>query len=804
MKAIKNMKANKENNQKIFKFTDKKRRRSSSYTIKEIEESEKPSKKFNSTETKKMSELNMKEINYFIAKIDPHYENKEFPEEEKLIGQKLIFDYRRKKAENLINNIKEDNDELNHILEALKYDNTNKVCIYKLLNYYYKKKEKKNFDEALNKYKFCITQKFMIKENEKEILIDLNKMYEIKTSIEELEELPNHKQNEGNKINDLRNSMVEFFTSYYYITKCIDKFRDALSKEELEKILSVKYIKSSNDDSYKFDYEINEKLNLLAKNKIENKNKKLAKNEKDENKTNKKNKEIEEEEKKENLEIEEEELEEKVSGELLLKSIENFLSKYMFYQEFKLFQMNQPVDYNNNLSLYYNYFIWSLYEITLEVNETEQKIVFREQKIVHYSKLTSFHNLLFDEYFDKKEPLQEILNQLLHYLIMALSKERDGHLHLFYELIHLNKKEKFLDENSAKLFKNKLNQSYNFVKADFVKGNKDQIELKGKNKMECKSIKIKWKDYTREELISSKLPKNIHWIWENINFTKFQETNFFLKEDLEYLHFLIKHILSSELFKTIFDHFNNVSSKADFYFGNNDNINDYIRRIIFLPFSVNDLEKFAQTDRRTLSILVSGFPEKLIYDLNEYRFYRILELALRTIVLGCHEPCHYIKSAYSLLTENIISRNTSNTDKDIESGFFCEEIFFGWDNTKNSPLNLVEMGLLKEEIECQNQAIKNKQIDLITAIKLLDPEIYSKDLDYFRKSIFNLSPKNLETFSFSSIKNQRYKSYLNQVLDVEKIKESRYSNYTINVAMGSGNATSVHYIRFNHNLERKV
>ena len=790
------MKANKENNPRIFKFTDKKRSRS--YTIKDIEESEKPSKKFNSAETKKMSELNMKEMNYFIAKIDPHYENKIFPEEEKITGQKLIFDYRKKKAQNLINNIKEDKYELQHILEALKYDNTNKTCIYKLLNYYYKKKEKNKFDEALNKYKFCITQKFMIKENEKEIFIDLNKMYEIKTSIEELEELPNHKQNEGSNINDLRNSMVECFTSYYYIAKCVDKFRDDLSKEELEKILSVKYIKSSNDDSFKFDYEINQKLNLLSKNKIENKNKKAAQNEEDDNKINKKNKEVEEEEKEE-----EEELEEKVSGELLLKSIENFLSKFMFYQEFKLFQMNQPVDYNNNLSLYYNYFIWSLYEITLEVNETEQKIVFREQKIFHYSKLASFHNLLFDEYFDKAEPLQEIINQLLHYLIMAISKERDGHLHLFYEFIHLNKKEKFLDENSAKLFKKKLNQSYNFLKADFVKGNKNQIELKGKKKMECKAIKIKWKDYTKEELISSKLPKNINWIWENINFEKFQETNFFLKEDFEYLHFLIQHILSSELFKTIFDHFNNVSSMADFYFDNNDNINDYIRRIIFLPFSVNDLEKFALTDRRTLSILVAGFNEKLIYDLNEYRVYRILELALRTIVLGCHEPCHYIKSAYSLLTENIISRNTSNTDKDIESGFFCEEIFFGWVNTKNSPLNLVEMGLLKEEIECRNQAIKNKQIDLITALKLLDPEIYSKDLDFFRKSIFNLSPKNLETFSFSSIKNQRYKSYLKQVLAEEKIKESRNSNYTINAAMGAGNAISAHYIRFNHNLERK-
>ena len=288
-----------------------------------------------------------------------------------------------------------------------------------------------------------------------------------------------------------------------------------------------------------------------------------------------------------------------------------------------------------------------------------------------------------------------------------------------------------------------------------------------------------------------------------MNFSNFQKTNFFLKQDLKYLKYLLKHILSSKLFKEIFEHFNNVSSKVEFYFNNPDNIKDYIKRIIFLPFSNHDLAKFAITDRRYLSVLVAGFPQNQIRNLLEYRIYRLLELALRSIALGDHEPCHFIKAAYSLLTENIISRNTSNKDKEIESGFFFEEILFGWVRSEDKPLNLVEKGLLKEEIKCNNKAIKNKQIDLITAIKLLDPEIYNTDLDHFRKSIFNLVPKDLKSFSFSSIKNEKYREYLKSVLNIEKIDNIENCNCTINAAMSCGFSPFVSYVSYNHNLNRK-
>ena len=74
------------------------RKRSRIINLDEIEEKDKPSKKFRSEETKKSKELKLKEINNFMAFIDDKYEDKVFEEKNKLIGEKLNFDYRRKKA----------------------------------------------------------------------------------------------------------------------------------------------------------------------------------------------------------------------------------------------------------------------------------------------------------------------------------------------------------------------------------------------------------------------------------------------------------------------------------------------------------------------------------------------------------------------------------------------------------------------------------------------------------------------------------------------------------------------------------
>lgn len=703
-------------------IANKKRKRSNTYN-KKIIQSEKPHKKQCSAESKK---------------------------------DDLIFHKRRIKAERIINDLKNKQDELKCIEEALKYDNTNKTYIFKLLNYYYQNNDEKNFRDKLNQYKFCVTKKFMIKEGEKVVEVDLEKLYKIDLLIEEYEELPNSQINNDNTIRDVRNSLVEFFTSYYYVAKYVAEYKSKLEEKDLKSILTIKYDKCF-DNSYMLNYDCEEKLKLLDTIKMENNN-----------------------------------------GKMLLESIQNYLGKYLYYQEFNTFQVNQPIDFSLNLTLYYNYIIWCLYEITIELDTSEQKICFKEDKLCAYEKLKDFHDIIFDKYFDQNETFDNTMNKMLQFFINVLSSPRAEDIDYIIKNINLKKIKSFIDNSSAERFLKNINKTYKSLNAEFEskKDKKDIIIFNKTSDIKSGKIEINCLDYSDYGL-KFDLPGNINWLWENKDFSTFQDSNFFLKEDIDYLKFLIKHILSSNLFKQIFAAFNNVTNIVDYYFEEPDNIDEYIGRIIFLPFKKNDLGKFASTDRRLLSVIVSGFPEQIIHNMKEYRIYRLIELALKVIVLAVHEPGHYIKGCYSMLTNGVIQRNTSN-NKDIESGFFIEEVLFGWVCDEDNPINLIENKLLKENIVCKNVSLLNKKIDLITAIKLLDPNIYNYDLEYFRKSLFSLKRKDLKTFSFSKTTNKKYKAYVESVLQCDTINGLSESNYSISAAMSSYDY-SIDYIRFNHN-----
>ena len=91
---------------------------------------------------KHISGDSQKDVNVFnfIAEFKEGYDQEMLSEEEKLVGDKLNIEYRRNKAVDIINLIKEGEDELKYIKDALSFDNTNKYVIYKLLKYYYDKK----------------------------------------------------------------------------------------------------------------------------------------------------------------------------------------------------------------------------------------------------------------------------------------------------------------------------------------------------------------------------------------------------------------------------------------------------------------------------------------------------------------------------------------------------------------------------------------------------------------------------------------------------------------------------------------
>lgn len=551
------------------------RKRKRQIILEDIDESDKSSKKCKSAETKKSKELEfkLKEINNFMAFIDDDHYNKIYKEKEKLTGENLNFDFRRKKAFEIMDIIKEDKDELKMLKESLEFDNTNKNAIYKLLLYYYNKKDQINFNETLIKYKFCITQKINIIERGISKLVDLNNFFEIKLPIEEYEELDGNEINEK-YINDLRNSLVDIFTSYYYIADSISDL-NILSEDDIKNILSVKYTNSSNNSSmYILLYEKEEKQKIFLKYK--------------------------------GINIQ--------NAQIILTKIENFLCKYLLNFEFLFLKLNQPVNYHHNLTLYYNYIIFALYDLVIQVDDSEKKIFLKKNKLFVYSRLKAFHNILFDDYFNKKEPFNKTMEQLLKYLLLLLSIEGKKDLSFLISFIHLKKRQEFFDRFSIINFIKELNEKVEYINAR-VKG--DKIIFDEKGQMSCDKIEVKFENYIND-IFSYKLTE-FNWLWENVQFEKFQTTNFFLENDIRYLKYLIRHILSSNLFKKIFSNFNNVKSIADFYFDNPNNIEDYINRIIFLPFSAQNLGKYAITDRWLLSVLVCGYPEKRIYTLSEYR-----------------------------------------------------------------------------------------------------------------------------------------------------------------------------------------
>ena len=347
---------------------------------------------------------------YFIAEFEEGYNEEMFSEEEKLFGDKLNIEYRRNKAIDIINSMKEGEDELEYIKEALRFDNTNKYVIYKLLKYYYDKKDEVKFYEVINKYKFCITKKFKVKEGDKETIINLENFYKINIPILEYEEHPEYEKVYSN-IYDLRNFVVFLFNQFYHIGISIKEIKKYLTKNELTEILTVSF-KVNAKKMCKLCFNKTKKEEILKKlTKVENETKKD-----------------------------------------LLPLMENFLCRYLYSKEFEEFKNNQPVSYKYNLTFFYNYIIYYFYDLVIAVNESEKKLIFKKAKLLTYVYLINFHNLIFDNILDKKVPFNENINKLLQFLLLLESTERMRQYTIKKNPFHLSKFDYFLDSSLADKF----------------------------------------------------------------------------------------------------------------------------------------------------------------------------------------------------------------------------------------------------------------------------------------------------------------------------------------------------------------
>ena len=711
---------------------------------KKVKSAEQTNKAFDPLETK-----DKKEINYFMAMLKDESED-----EAKLFGNDINFEYRRKKALEISSEIglnKSEKKNIANIESSLKFDNTNKLIIYKSLKYYYEIKNKQKFDKIVEDHKFCITQNIEIKDKKNnKIIIDLNNYYKINNNIQKLEKLPNNEISEI-VIEDLRNEMIFLFTNYYYISEAYVKYKDIINENDLNKIFNVKYeLISKKDKAYKLKYENDIKKNILNKYKNDNN---------------------------------------EINDDILIL-IENFLSRFFFIKELDFFINNQPISYKLNLTLYYNYIMYSLYSVVLNINEKEERIEFKSNKFYIYNSLQNFHDLIFDKLFDKKIEVNDTINRLLKMLLLALSY--NGLFKTFTTLVYnINLdnylKEEFLNQEMSSKLIEKIKQCYQ------VKGKieKDTMTLADYKK---NTIELKYKNYSKK-ILNFGNTQFFDRLFESIKFQKFQSCNFFFPEDIQYFKFLLAHIVSSKLFKDIYNKFNNISESYDYIFNDQKNIDFFIDNIIFLPFKAADFGIYGLTNRRDLSILMPGYPEKSICDIIHYLYYRIEELALK-ILTGMHESPHFIKSTYCLISNGKISRTISDKLDGPEDGFLIEEILFGWVNDSKNPINFSDFNIPKN-IQMNNKSILQKKIDLPTALKLLDPTIYDYDLNHFRKCIFETNNEDLKNFNFKNLDNT-YKKYLSSVISEETIRQNWEIELSINASMNFENALFVEYKSVNH------
>lgn len=184
------------------------------------------------------------------------------------------------------------------------------------------------------------------------------------------------------------------------------------------------------------------------------------------------------------------------------------MSQYLFLKDLEYFNNNnQNISYENNITLYYNYLAYSLYEKVIEVNEKNEYISFKKEKFIIYYSLSSFHDYIFDECLDKKMTIDKEIDKLLRLLLLALSS--NGYKTFTFtsliDFIHLAKKEgvKFFESESAQKLSYLINKIMKPIKC-FI--SEDKIILKEDL---GNSIIIKYANYSESLLQRINIEKSL-------------------------------------------------------------------------------------------------------------------------------------------------------------------------------------------------------------------------------------------------------------------------------------------------------
>ena len=397
-------------------------------------------------------------------------------------------------------------------------------------------------------------------------------------------------------------------------------------------------------------------------------------------------------------------LNEKEKRNELLNLGKKWLQNYMKIRDFNNFEVNQPYTYENNKILYITFCIFEIYNPLVDIDENKKIITIKNKD------------------FDLVRKVSRLLRNLITHLdeknIDAEFQYKIRFFGVFFETETAN-----FSNVETKYMKHIINKNEKITKKDF-----DDFEISKKNKDKEDLIKRKYtfsndilkveeaegtiefkiSEYDRSlinDLLDNKQILNL--TWEKNDLKSFQGNNFLTHDDITFLKETIRNIFKSKFWDEIFEKY----CEHDFLEGNpfkrDEFIDQFFKKIIFLPFDIDDMGLFGYTAADNLYVFISGYPYmKDDYDMHNYRANRIIQLGISVIII-LHESIHYFKRLIYFLTCQMVERKTIIEDERSEGGKLLEEILFGKKIRSNTKI----------------------KVYVKTAFNLLNSNLYEKNLD---------------------------------------------------------------------------
>mgnify|MGYP006916117409 CR=1 FL=1 len=441
----------------------------------------------------------------------------------------------------------------------------------------------------------------------------------------------------------------------------------------------------------------------------------------------------------------------------------NFIKNYLIIKDFKNFVQNQPFSYERNEKLYFSFLINEIYKIFAEIKESKiiNKIILDNDYLkVSFYLIPIINSILIDLKNNKID--KEFISKIRFFNLVYESKNLDNFENLNNNFLAHIIKQKLTEKDIKDFIINKtaINKIYGINAKYEFKDNKLTI------KKDKEIIEYNINDYDKSlinELYNDDI--SIEGLWKYNSFESFQKHNFLCIDDLELVKKTMKNIFKSKFWEQILTSYCDNDIAEISFFQNDEFIDQFLERIIFIPFNIRHVDFFAITTSDDLIIYISGYPFDIKIDnYKKYVLYRILQSGVLVIII-MQEYVLYIKRLIFFVTCGMVERITINNNIRDEGGNIFEEILFGWKEKKEKKINIIT------GLKLLNSKIYENNIETVRMI-LSDKENYEEEKDIILSNyLYKIGLQNKEDYELFIKKNKNI--YMNAS------KENLNEEYTI-------------------------